>query len=140
MGSADAYEIAWQTMLSPLKLIFIILVVFLSIIIIYSISLQREEIDFDKIELFEVSRVLIDCVTENSIIQYDKFNEEYLKSCANVKKYGIKLILNKNTFIINDPVYSSYSGFCNRLAACHELEYKDLNGDVLDIEVVFKNE
>ena len=71
MGSADAFELAWQMILAPLKLIFIILVGLMTGIIVFSISLNQEKTDLNKLEISEISNILIDCVVEDARIEED---------------------------------------------------------------------
>ncbi len=140
MGSGDAFELAWQMVLSPLKLVFIILVMFLSVLIIYGISRHILPINLDRIELNEVNNIIINCLSKNSMVKEDTFNEAYLNSCINSMRYGIKLKFKDKSITLNDDTYSLYKGVCNKLSICSSLEYRDLNGDRLSIEIVKKNE
>lgn len=137
MSSGDAFELAWQTVLAPMKLIFIILVVFLSVIIIYLIGSHEEIINYEKVELEEVKTVVLRCVTKDSIVMEEKLNSEFISNCLGMDKYGVRLEFKDKTIIVNEVVYSSYEGFCDKVASCGDLKFKDLNGDILKIKVVF---
>ena len=138
MSSADAFELAWQMILSPLKLLFIILVSFLALLIMYAVSFQHEFINFTPLETYEIEHLLFACLVQDSYIQENKFTESILTSCAPFDHYGAELTLDNKRLILNEHVFTTHKGFCDRLSSCHIIHYKDLNNRLLTLFVVLR--
>ena len=133
-----AYEIAWQFMLAPLKLLFIVLVALLGAVVFYSISLGREEVNLDETESFEIKNAVLNCLTLNSKVVSSNLNFESLRECIGADVYGVHITSTGKDIVVNDRIYSTYKGLCGRNAICDFFTYTDLDGNELNAEIVFK--
>ena len=133
-----AYEIAWQFMLAPLKLLFIALVALLGAVVFYSISLGREEVNLDETESFEIKNVVLSCLTLDSQIVSENLNFESLSECIGADIYGIHAIGVGKDIVVNDRIYSTYKALCGKNAICDSFSYNDLDGNELNLEIIFK--
>ena len=134
---SDAYEIGWQVILSPLKFVTLVMLLLILGIIIYS-GYDKENVDYYEVEGNEVINNALNCILENSKLNEEKLNLNYISSCLKVNKYGVRVKYENKEVVVNDEIYSSYAGFCGRVASCSSFTFKDLNGKLINIMAVFK--
>ena len=132
------YDVAVEIILSPLKFLTVALFLTLFFIIVFSSLGEKQFIDADRAETRMAMGQILTCVMKDSKINKDFLGYDYLHGCLNAKNYGIKIIHDEDEIIVNNDIYSSYSGFCNRLSVCESFLFKDLNNDEIKMQVVFK--
>ncbi|HLD11005.1 MAG TPA: hypothetical protein VJB89_02900 [Candidatus Nanoarchaeia archaeon] len=154
MNKRGDFDLGSRTITSIFKVLFVLVFILYLGIIIYQYRTQEMNLYPLETEIL-TAQLLHQCITDENIINLDKFNQETIQNCINKKGMGFKLTLTdldrnliKNQINLMPEYLNSLYPICDIvkhktcLVKNQLVSFKDkdqINPGILKIEVIFEN-